>query len=660
LAFAPPTERGCRAGSLPALVAALAVAFLAGCAAPIGADRVTTRQAYAQVEANALHTGKPSANTVAVLHRVELDHLAARRPDQAVQQLHQEALTTGERDLLYALAEMSYVAGERIRRSVKPWDPRDARDYYLGSAVYAWLFLFGEGEDPPPAAVDRRFRTAIDFYNYGLGLALLDPHHTHPAVQLKDGRRRLPVGELEMQVASTDFPSDLDEFDSILLADQFLVRGLSVRNRDPGIGTPLICVRPLVPSVHIRPVTPGTALLRGPASLAELSSGKSVCALELHPGSGNTTVTIAGEPMPLENDLTTHRAFMLNQSSIWRLGKLQFLAPAERIPSQLIMNQPFEPDAIPVVFVHGTFSSPVTWAEMANTLESDPEVRRRCQMWSFIYGSGNPLVYSIADLRTALTKQVEQLDPAGTNAVLRQIVIIGHSQGGLLTKSTAVDTGDRLWSLFSTNRLEDLDLSDADRAELRRLLFLEPLPFVKRVVFIATPHRGSYLSGGLARTLARRLVELPGSLTSRDSDLLAVSEGSEVGEFMNDKMPTSLDGMSPKNPALLAMADIPVASSIQAHSLIPVLGDGDPLDGGKDGVVSYESAHVDYVDSELVVRGEHSCLNLPATIEEVRRILHEHLSEVDSQWDETRNQPAPDPTNRSPRRKPANTPEVTP
>ncbi len=276
--------------------------------------------------------------------------------------------------------------------------------------------------------------------------------------------------------------------------------------------------------------------------------------------------------MPLETDLTTYRAYTLSQSTIWKLGKLDFLAPAERIPSQLILNQPYEPDRIPVVFVHGTFSSPVTWAEMANSLTADPVLRQRYQIWSFIYGSGNPLVQSIADLRAALTAEVQRRDPEGTNAALRQMVVIGHSQGGLLTKGTAIDTGDRLWRVFSTNRLEDLKISDAQRAELRRLLFLEPLPFVKRVVFIATPHRGSYLSGGFARRLAQRFVSLPGALVSRGKDMLRLTEGSEAGKFFRGKMPTSLDGMSPKNPGLLAMAEIPVVPAVKAHSIIPVDG----------------------------------------------------------------------------------------
>lgn len=91
-------------------------------------------------------------------------------------------------------------------------------------------------------------------------------------------------------------------------------------------------------------------------------------------------------------------------------------------------------------------------------------------------------------------------------------------------------------------------------------------------------------------------------------------------------MPSSLDSMSPRNPKLQALADIPVAPTIKVHSIIPVKGEGG-FQHGRDGVVAYTSAHVDYVESELVVRGKHSCRNLPATIQEVR-ILHQHLKEL--------------------------------
>ena len=635
----PPLERGfvC-ATSFAGTVLGLAVLLLAGCVAPIGADRVTTRQAYAQVDANALRTGKPSGETVSILHRYDLDRLAARQPDEAVRQLHQKAVATGDRDLLFALSELSYVAGEQIRRSVKPWDPRDARDYYLGSAVYAWLFLFGEGTDAPSSAFDRRFREACDFYNYGLGLALTGRRSTNAVVYLESARRRLPVGDIELRLGQNELASRVSQCEQILLADQFCVRGLSVRNREAGVGAPLIAVWPTDPTLRWRRSVPATVLLRLQGSLADLAAGRSAAALELYSPLEDTNVMIGQSKVPLETDLTTYLAYNLNQSTVWKFGKMGFLAPSEVFPSQLILNQPYDPGRIPVVFVHGTFSSPVTWAEMANSLSADPVLRQRYQIWSFIYASGNPLVRSVADLRAALTAEVQRRDPEGTNAALRQMVVIGHSQGGLLTKGTAIHAGDRIWSQFSTNRLEDLKIDDAQRADLRRLLFLEPLPFVSRVVFIATPHRGSYLSSSLARRLAQRFVSLPGAMVSRGKNALSLVEGSSTGKFLHGKLPTSLDGMSPENPGLLAMADIPVVPSVKAHSIIPVLGDGD-LQHGRDGVVSYQSAHVDYVESEFIVSSKHSCLDQPATIEEVRRVLHEHLKHLNPERDGIRNEP---------------------
>src|SRR5258708_11565996 len=181
--------------------------FLSGCAAPpLGADRASPRSAYKQVEANALSPGKPSADTVSLLHRYDLTSLAASQPDEALRRLHEKAIVTGERDLLFALAELSYVAGEKLRHGVKPWGKRDPRDYYLGATVYAYLFLFGHGRDPVPDAFDRRFRIACDLYNYGLGWALSTGRPTNAIVRLQSGKRRLPVGEIELHFNQEQFP----------------------------------------------------------------------------------------------------------------------------------------------------------------------------------------------------------------------------------------------------------------------------------------------------------------------------------------------------------------------------------------------------------------------------------------------------------------------
>jgi hypothetical protein len=83
--------------------------------------------------------------------------------------------------------------------------------------------------------------------------------------------------------------------------------------------------------------------------------------------------------------------------------------------------------------------------------------------------------------------------------------------------------------------------------------------------------------------------------------------------------------MSPDNPLLKVLAEIPLAPGIKGHSIISVNTDGDPK-LGNDGVVEYKSAHLDGMNSELIVQSDHSSQLNPLAIDEVRRILMEHLA----------------------------------
>jgi hypothetical protein len=156
---------------------------------------------------------------------------------------------------------------------------------------------------------------------------------------------------------------------------------------------------------------------------------------------------------------------------------------------------------------------------------------------------------------------------------------------------------------------------------LREAEFFDPVPSVKRVIFIATPHRGSYQAAGWVLNLVRRLVHLPGTLVSQFQDVL---KGQAFAHLGISQLPTSVDNMSPGHPFLKALNDLTIDPGITAHSIIAVLGEG-PLIGKTDGVVAYESAHIDGVASEKVVHSRHSTQSHPETIEEVKRILIEHL-----------------------------------
>jgi hypothetical protein len=92
-------------------------------------------------------------------------------------------------------------------------------------------------------------------------------------------------------------------------------------------------------------------------------------------------------------------------------------------------------------------------------------------------------------------------------------------------------------------------------------------------------------------------------------------------------VPKSTDNMDPKSPFVAALSSMPVDPGIIAHSIIPVKNPGDPKEKWNDGVVSYGSAHMESVRSELIVYSSHSTQAEPQTIEEVRRILLENLRE---------------------------------
>jgi pimeloyl-ACP methyl ester carboxylesterase len=456
-------------------------------------------------------------------------------------------------------------------------------------------------------------------------LALTQPKNTNGLVKLENGKRRLPVGEMDIQLNLSEFPWPLENFQQFLLGDQFLVRGLSVRNRQAGIGAPLVAVpaKPLGLTT-IRTMTGATAFLRLEGGLKEISASGCKGELELYSAFGDATVQIGRETVPLETDFSVHMAYGLNQSLAWQIHRIQFLSFQEVVPTGVYFSQPYEAGRIPVVLVHGTMSSPVWWAEMLNALRADPVLRKRYQFWFFIYNSSAPMLFSADKLRHSLEARLKEVDPDGKDPTLRQMIVIGHSQGGLLTKMIATDTGDQLWRSVSNKSLDEMNLTASQKEEMRDIFFLKHMPCISRTVFIATPHRGSYRVARFVQDVTRRLISIPSKLSGKAETAAKLISQLKLPSDLSVEKLTSIDGMSPRNPVLRALAEIPVASGIKAHSIIPVAGKGD-FHKGNDGVVEYRSAHIDYVESEFVLRYKHSCQDTPAAIEEVRRILHLHL-----------------------------------
>jgi hypothetical protein len=287
----------------------------------------------------------------------------------------------------------------------------------------------------------------------------------------------------------------------------------------------------------------------------------------------------------------------------------------------LAMLHPYRPGRIPVVLVHGTASSPARWGEMVNEITNDPRLRGRIQVWLFIYPTSNPILLSASELRRSLQTVLEDLDPQGRDPALRRMVLIGHSQGGLLTRLMATSSGSRFWDNVTSVPFAEIKATPEERQLLQEAMFFEPLPFVSRVVFICTPHRGSFRVSTLVMNLVRRIVRLPVTFVTQLENVRRQNPG--MGEGLGS-LPTAVENMRPGHRFIRSLSESPIAPGVITHSIIAVRGSG-PITGQTDGVVSYESAHLAGVASEKVVRSSHSAQGHPETIGEVQRILLEHL-----------------------------------
>jgi hypothetical protein len=616
-----------RSGPSPLIRSHLLVAsllFATACATPVGVDPIAPEAFQREATANVLDAGAPSQFSDQVLQRFNLRDRFAREPGAALAELHASLDTEGGENRLFALAELSYLHAEQTR----------ARPHYLAAAVYAYAFLFRGQDRPGPDPLNPRTRLAADLYNRGLTEGLMAPDRNE--VIVASGEHVLPFGRLGI-----DFPGGAPvwagrRLEHFVPAAHVAVRGLRNRYREAGLGAPLLAslaaaenVAPQYSLVPPRLRVPVTIFLRLDHAREGLATGELRGTLELKTKDTASRITVEGREVPLEFEASAALAYALNEAPIWESEIRGFLRGnfLKGGGGALYTLSPYRPGHVPVVLIHGTASSPARWADLINELEADPRIARRIQVWLFSYNTGNPLLYSAGLLHETLTKTVAELDPQGADRALRRMVLIGHSQGGLLTKLMVVDSGSRFWDNVSETPLDEFRVSDETRGILRRSMFLTPLPFVDRVVFVATPHRGSNIAAllvGRLRWLVDWALTLPPNLLRATGEILTGSEDLLLRRRFGQRLPRSVDNMSPGNPAIQTLAELPIAPGVKAHSIIAIKGGGSLSDGG-DGVVTYRSAHVDEAISELIVESGHSVQGNPEAIEEIRRILLQHL-----------------------------------
>lgn len=530
-------------------------------------------------------------------------------------------------EALHASAELSYLAAESC-----PSDPALSLELALDAVDSGWQYL--SQTDSTGTTIDCTVQPHCqtkDVYNAGVQklLRLLKKsknHHLASSVQLPLSGRILSV--------SIPFPSpwlSMDQLGPFEFTSDYELKNLRNRHTTDGLGVPIMARRRRpqqqsdLEQYYADDLTvPVTVLVRNEI---ESSPGSKRFQLQLFDPRESDGVLVGQTLVPLASDISTPLAWFLTDPRNSLLETFAFLRPdrASRLEG-LYMVQPFDPDRIPVLMVHGIWSSPLTWMEMFNDLQSDPVLRDKYQFWFYMYPTGEPLAFTTAKLRERLKTLREQCDPVGNNRKLNDMVVVGHSMGGLMAYLLSVDSEDKLWKAVSDQSLDEIQADPQTQEKIRQVFFFESDRSVDRIVTIASPFRGSGYANSFTRWITGALVSIPKATSQLTDFVFRQGQNNPVHQMLTPR--TSVDSLNKDSAVLKLIGHTAVPDTIMHHNIVGI----QPQrwwrwwDKDTDGVVEYKSARRTDAVSEVKVKASHSHVHRnPETISEVRRVLLEHL-----------------------------------
>ena len=564
-------------------------------------------------------------------------------PKDAVRKLQAYAVRQPSLEVRHSVAEIAYQQGQW---AAKLGHSEKASMMFTTALVESYQFLFDQKLNLSRNAYDPQFRSISDIYNHSL----------EEVIRSLIKQKQLNVGEivelkaLDRQIRfSIESPGkwqeeDIERFE---ISGDFETEGVNNRYRTYGLGVPLIAVRKKEPSksndekYYPAGLTMAfTAFLQFDDSLPTDGSGAASNDINAKLSLLNPLEQIYAQVnerwIPLESDITTPMAYflddpLLNTNVFATFALLN--ADFARQYQGIYMLEPYDPKKIPVVMIHGLWSSPVTWLQMFNDLRADPELHQHYQFWFCLYPSGQPFWESARQVREDLGRIRSDLwNSNESEQGIDEMVLVGHSMGGLIARLLTMESGEEFWNIISDKPFGELEGDEVVLERLRDTYFFQPVQSVKRVITIGTPHHGSTFSNETTRWLSQKFFTLPQTVTN---DYMKLAKSNK--DFFKNTKPltinTSIDSLSPESPFVLAMLETPPSASVKYHNVIGNAQSNSLYsrlfsEKQTDGVVSVESALIPGTESKIEVNAEHSTVHQhPRTILEVKRILFDHLVE---------------------------------
>ena len=508
------------------------------------------------------------------------------------------------------------------------------RNAYLETARYAYAYLFFTGRPPAARAFEDRQMQVLDYYNVAVkqAIELIFPHYqgrppVSPAL-LHQGAWQIHLSiEEGWRLGERRLPKEL------VAASSLRFTGLRNVYRRDGFGADMVAVleaddgRERAEPFTEMEVPAITAIIsfRG-NTLDEVLRTQEIDLIAFDPYRYET-VKIAGAEVPLAANFTAGYALWLAQSGFSRRALRGVLGRGGGVSApHVYLMQPYDPDRRVLITLHGLASSPEAWLNVANEILGDETLRRRFQVWQLVYPTNAPIAFNNLNIRATIERTLQHFDPTGTALASSEIVLVGHSMGGVLARLMVSSSGDALKPAFIAERGLNEQHLEAVLPEFGPYLEFQPMPQVTRAVFIAAPHRGTSFADRRISRWAAGLVLLPYDLldtvTNLNRTLTAI--GADQPGNPTLRVPNSIENLSDQSLFLRLADTMPISPDVQYHSIIANNTPNRPLEDSNDGVVPYRSAHLPGAASEKVIESWHSVQETPAAILELRRILRSH------------------------------------
>ena len=300
---------------------------------------------------------------------------------------------------------------------------------------------------------------------------------------------------------------------------------------------------------------------------------------------------------------------------------------AEKVEDKLGIYaiEPFSAKKKPILMIHGLNSSPLIWRRLSWAIFSDPELSAKYQIWHAFYPSGPPPFFNAMRLRHLSDDLMHKIFSPSHEP---NMIVIGHSMGGIIGKTFVQSTGNTLWDTTFYRTPEALSVDSQTRKTLGDIFIFNARPYVTAAIFLDTPHQGAKTADSWLGRLASAMITLPASMKKVFTNLWTGITAKDIKPAMRGYMsgygPNSVDVLSPHHPLVKQLNrlpfQVPVYSVVGNKALARCAS---PLScpSLNDSVVPYTSAHLAQAQAEIMVQSEHNSYQSTQAIEFIKEIL---------------------------------------